>query len=196
MHFNDTSFIYRIMGVDNGSTHMGVVIADLNLRTGQYHIQHVETYRGDRLAKDVIGLSETHSALWARQMMLREAFYHTLVDFEPHAVAVEAPFFMPGRVTTFQALSETMVFIKMAVSDYDPAMPTHLITPGQAKRAVQTKDFTMKKVVIPECVVRLPNITYNEGIDKYGLTEHEYDGIAVAKAHGDLVRKETGYDRS
>lgn len=195
MRFTDESFIYRIMGVDNGTTHMGVVIADLDLRSGDYHIVHAETYRADKMISRLTGVVQRKGALLARQMLLRESFYETLQYFNPHAIAVEVPFFMPGRVTTYKALSETMVFLQMAVEDYNPISVIHPITPGEAKKAVQTKNFTMKKVVIRECVLKLDSVTYSDGIDKYNLTEHEYDAIAVSRAYGEKVRKDVGYVR-
>ncbi|MNJ64267.1 hypothetical protein D3C77_602110 [compost metagenome] len=53
----------------------------------------------------------------------------------------------------------------------------------------------MKKVVIKDCVLAMTNVSYNKDIDKHTLTEHEYDAIAVAVAHGEAIRKATGFLR-
>ncbi|MNO14076.1 Crossover junction endodeoxyribonuclease RuvC [compost metagenome] len=195
MRFNDNSFIYRIMGIDNGSSQLGMVIADLDLRSGQYTVLHADTFVAEKMLGEHTGLVTTHGARWARQNTLRDAVARELRFFNPHAVAVETPFFMPRRVQSFETLTEMMIFIRQAVEDYNPGSDIYRVTPGEAKRAVQSANFTMKKVVIKDCVRSLSNITYKEGIRKDALTEHEYDAIAVIVAHGEAIRKAAGFLR-
>ncbi|MNY36792.1 hypothetical protein D3C86_1713010 [compost metagenome] len=101
---------------------------------------------------------------------------------------------MPRRVQSFETLTEMMIFIRQVVEDYS-GKDIYGISPGAAKRAVQPADFTMKKAVIKDCILKLDNLTWNEGIQMDNLTEHEYDGIAVAMAHGKATRKVTGFVR-
>lgn len=196
MKFNDESFIYRIMGIDNGSSSLGMVIMDLDLREGRYDLIHCDTIVADKALKEHRGSVITHGARWARQNTMKDALATNLRFFNPHAVAVETPFFMPKRVQSFEVLTEMMIFIRQAVADYNPASDIYRVTPGEAKRAVQPAEkFTMKKTVIKDCVLALRNITYRDGIEKHNLTEHEYDAIAVTVAHGQLIRKLAGFLR-
>jgi len=193
MQFNDESFIYRIMGIDNGSSMLGMVVTDLDLRTGLYEVVTAETFVAEKILKDYQGLVSSHGARWARQHALQDAVASALRFFNPHVVAVETPFFMPRRVQSFETLTEMMIFIRLAVEDYGLGSDIIRVTPGQAKRAVQPANFTMKKAVMKDCVLRMENIRYREGIHKDALTEHEYDAIAVAVAHGRDVRSATGF---
>lgn len=195
MQFSDESFIYRIMGIDNGSSQLGMVIADLDLRRGTYHILFKDTFVAEKMLGEYSGLVTTHGARWARQNTLQAALRRELRFHNPHAVAVETPFFMPRRVQSFETLTEMMIFIRQAVEEYNPSSDIYRVTPGEAKRAVQTANFSMKKVVIKDCVLALPFITYNEDIRKDALTEHEYDAIAVIIAHGEAIRKAAGFLR-
>lgn len=195
MRFNDESFIYRIMGIDNGSSSLGMVIMDLNLRTGRYSYVYSETFEAERLLHRHKGIVPTHGARWARQNTLRDSLTVSLKYYNPHSVAVETPFFMPRRVQSFETLTEMMIFIRQAVECHNPSSDIHRVTPGEAKRAVQPKNFTMKKAVIKDCVLSLECIDFPDDVDPTNLTEHEYDAIAVTIAHGERVRKETGYVR-
>jgi Holliday junction resolvasome RuvABC endonuclease subunit len=196
MNFSDESFIYRIMAIDNGSSSLGMVIADLDLRQDTYHIQYANTFLAEKLIDDRAGQLISHGPRWARQNTLRDHIAQELRFHNPHAVAVETPFFMPRRVQSFETLTEMMIFIRQAVEEYNPIADIYRVTPGEAKRAVQpSKDFSMKKAVIKDCVLKLENITYKDGIRKDALSEHEYDAIAVARAHGQAIRKATGFAR-
>jgi len=196
MRFSDESFIYRIMAIDNGSSSLGMVIVELDLRQDMYHVVHTDTFLADKLLNDRAGQVPSHGSRWARQNTLRDCIARELRFHNPHAVAVETPFFMPKRVQSFETLTEMMIFIRQAVEDYNPMSDIYRVSPGEAKRAVQpSKDFSMKKAVIKDCVLQLENITYKEGICKDALSEHEYDAIAVARAHGQAIRKAIGFAR-
>ena len=195
MRFNDEDFIYRIMGIDNGSTALGVTIADLNLRTDHYHVIDSMTLYADKILDSYKGSIETHGNAWARQNTLREALLEELEYYRPHTVAVESPFFMPGRVQSFRVLSEMLIHIRQAVDEYGLLSDIVPISPGQAKKAVQVANFTMKKAVIPDCVRRLDNVSYSENVDVNNLSEHEYDAIAVIMAQGKFTRQATGFAR-
>lgn len=196
MRFRDEDFIYRIMGIDNGSSALGMVVADLDLRQNTYHVQDADTLIAHKLMNRHTGSSLSHGDAWARQNTLHDNLLDALEYHHPHVVAVETPFFMPGRVQSFKVLTEMMVFIRQAVAAYGLDTDVIHVTPGQAKKAVQTDNFTMKKAVIPDCVRRLPNVTYRAGIDHTNLSEHEYDAIAAIIYCGSVVRQQTGYDRT
>lgn len=197
MKYQDDSYIYRIMAIDNGSSMLGMVIVLLDLRLGHYHVVAKETFVAEKLISRHEGAVVSHGARWARQNTLRDCIRRELHYHNPHAVAVETPFFMPRRVQSFETLTEMMIFIRQAVEDHS-GRDIYRVTPGEAKRAVQpakSGKFTMKKVVIKDCVLAMTNISYNEDIDKHTLTEHEYDAIAVAVSHGEAIRKATGFLR-
>lgn len=197
MNYQDDAFIYKIMGIDNGSSMLGMVIVLLDLRLGHYHVVAKDTFVAEKLIGRHEGTVVSHGARWARQNTLQDCVRRELRFHNPHAVAVETPFFMPRRVQSFETLTEMMIFIRQAVEDY-LGRDIYRVTPGEAKRAVQpakSGKFTMKKVVIKDCVLAMPNLSFNEDIDKHTLTEHEYDAIAVAIAHGEAIRKSTGFLR-
>lgn len=196
MKYVDDSFIYKIMAIDNGSSMLGMVIVLLDLRLGHYHVVSKDTFVAEKLLSRHQGSVVTHGARWARQSTLKDCIRRELHYHNPHAVAVETPFFMPRRVQSFETLTEMMIFIRLAVEDHS-GQDIYRVTPGEAKRAVQPAKgtFTMKKVAIKDCVLAMTNISYNKDIDKHNLTEHEYDAIAVAVSHGEAVRKAAGFLR-
>lgn len=192
----DDDYIYRIMGIDNGSSNLGMVVLDLDLRSGVYTLVHSETFLAERIIKNHKGSLTSHSARWVRECTLHDAFADALEEFQPNAVPVENAFFQPGRVTSFETLTEMKVFLRRAVADYDDRMDIILVSPGEAKRAVQPSHFTMKKVVIRDCILAMSDkIRCINGITLNSLTEHEYDGIAVSIFHGETVRKRCGFVR-
>ena len=189
----EEAYIYRTMGIDNGSSNLGLVVIDLDLRSGIYTLVHAETLVAERLIKNHRGSLITHTPRFVRESTLRDVFADRLDEFQPDAVAVENAFFQPGRVTSFETLTEMKVFLREAVIDYDWSMDIILYSPGEAKRAVQPSNFTMKKVVIRDCIIAMGNkIRCVNGTSLDNLTEHEYDGIAVVVCHGEVVRRRTG----
>jgi Holliday junction resolvasome RuvABC endonuclease subunit len=193
MKFTDESFIYRIMGIDNGSSLLGMVIMDLDLRSGCYTFIDRDTFVAEKILGNHRGSAISHGARWARQNALQESVALSLRFHNPHSVAVETPFFMPRRVQSFETLTEMMIFIRQAVAAHNPMSDIIRVSPGEAKRAVQQKNFTMKKAVIKDCVLALTSIVYPEEVDATKFTEHEYDAIAVIIAHGEQVRKRMGF---
>lgn len=191
----DDDYTFRIMGVDNGSSFLGVVIMDLDLRSGVYSLVHAETLDGQRLIHNHRGSLVTYTPRWVRELTLADSFSDLLERFEPDAVPVENAFFQPGRVTSFEVLTEMKVLLRQRVEDYDYSKDIILISPGEAKRAVQPASFTMKKVVIRDCILAMENIRCLNGINLDNLTEHEYDGVAVGVCYGERLRRDTGFVR-
>lgn len=194
MQFTDESFIYRIMGIDNGSSNLGIAVLELDLRHGEYTVLYTRTLIAEKLLRERRICTASHGSRWERQNILKEELSKELWFHNPHNVAVETPFFMPRRVQSFETLTEMMIFIRQAVYDFS-GNDIYGVSPGEAKRAVQTEKFTMKKDAIKDCVLNLNNLIWKEGIHKGNLTEHEYDAIAVARAHGEAIRKATGFLR-
>jgi Holliday junction resolvasome RuvABC endonuclease subunit len=193
MKFSDESFIYRIMGIDNGTSLLGMVIMDLDLRTGRYKYIDRDTLVAEKILGVHLGTSASHGVRWAKCNALYDSISASLRFYNPHSVAVETPFFMPGRVQSFEALTEMMIFIRRAVAEYNPMSDIYRVSPGEAKRAVQRKNFTMKKVVMKDCILALEQVDYPSDIDTTKFTEHEYDAIAVIIAHGEQTRKRLGF---
>lgn len=192
----DDDYIYRMLCIDNGSNFLGTVVLDLDLRTGLYYLIHAETFEGAQLIREEKPYVHTHGARWVRENALRDKFREALFYWCPDAVPVENNFFQPGRVQTFETLAEMKVFLRQAVEEYDDSMDLTLISPGEAKRAVQPTSFTMKKVVIKDCILALKNLIICENnIHLENLTEHEYDGVAVGMCLGERIRRATGFVR-
>lgn len=191
----DDDYYFRLMGIDNGSSNLGMVVIDLDLRTGIYHLLRAQTFVAEKLINNHRGHLQSHSARWARQCTLKDELADALQWWQPDAVPVEDKFFRPGRVQSFEVLTEMMVMIREAVEDYSTGMNIIAISPGEAKRAVQPAGFTMKKAVIQDCVLSLDVIQCSSEIDLRNLTEHEYDAIAVAVCYGERVRRDTGFAR-
>lgn len=194
-NIREDDYFLRIMGIDNGSSNLGAVVIDLDLRTGVYHLLHANTFVAEKLIKNHRGNIISHGARWARQCTLQDSLADLLNWWQPDAVPVEDKFFRPGRVLSFEVLTEMMVKLRDAVEDYCTGMNIVPISPGEAKKAVQPSNFTMKKAVIKDCVLSLPNLKYSNEINLDNLTEHEYDAIAVSIAYGDRVRRDTGFVR-
>jgi hypothetical protein len=194
----DDDYIYRILAIDNGSSNLGEVVLDLDLRSGVYYLRHAQTFVSDRMITNNLHQGEviTHGARWARQCTLEDCVGDSLEVWEPDDVAVESPFFMPRRVQSFEVLTEMMVKIRQAVQRYS-GRNISTVTPGEAKRAVQPRDknFSMKKVVMRDCILRLTNLEIGDDIDINNLSEHEYDAISVGIAFGERVRKACGFVR-
>lgn len=137
---------FTILGVDPGSTTMGIAalrvnIADLAITDASLTTIHALQLDSGRATND--WMLETHSA---RSMRLRELAWmlgqHLVIE-RPLFVVSEAPFFNPRNPNAYQVLVETMKVIENAVYAWNPWRPLYRIETTVAKKAVMPSDSNL-----------------------------------------------------
>lgn len=167
----------NIIGIDPGTTKLGVSIMEICLDTRQILNTQAMTLNGEKLANNY--LLETHYGhRHSRINGMMDSVYQMLVNYQPFAVISEAPFFNPTRPAAFEALVEVIGALRSTVMRYDIFKPLISVDPSSVKNAVGAKGGA-NKVSIKEAVTMLPDINYHDKEEFASLDEHAIDSIAV-----------------
>lgn len=181
----DDSWKFRVLGIDNGTNTVGIVILEHDIRTGISLVTRAETFKADRTSGYLYpDMNFYEDTLVARLKTIQRYMRTVLEDEDPDSVAIETPFARRAFVTSYKALSMSLDYIQTAVYDYRPGLEFVGISPYTAKAAVIPKgsNFKTEKDYIRDCILADPTIVAVDGINLRTLDEHSIDAIAVARA--------------
>lgn len=177
---------YRIVGVDPGSTTLGIAVLDLYLEDFSIELVDARTFNAARGISHYQTVTDFHGDRMARLHSLQDSLYGYLACFRPQGFASESPY-MGRFANAFRALTECLLVIQQTAYVYDPRMRVHLIDPMTVKAAVGivAKGYRNKAALakehVREAVLKLP--LRNPGnFNMEAFDEHSIDAIAVAIA--------------
>lgn len=172
--------LVRVVGIDPGTTFMGVSVLEFDILTMRLHSVRPMTLNGDRLPGSD-WLSTLYCDRTRRLEALRYAMLNLLCNEQPIGVASESPFYNMKRPNAFGALKEALSAIQMAVSEYDWNRPLYLIDPPSVKRAAGAKG-NADKDQMKATLLSHPELGPHLAQYAYCLDEHSIDATAVAYA--------------
>lgn len=179
---------FNIVGIDPGSTTMGV--ASLELDMLDLRILSIETFLiqadaptgGVRLPE---GLLEYYPPRSIRMREITRRLNDAFDHYRPVQIACEAPFYNPRNPNAYGVLVEVVKTVEDAVRAWNPWRPLYRIEATSAKKAVnplnptdaaRIKTIKDSKVRIKEAVRIFPELSF---VDLDKLSEHEIDAIVV-----------------
>ncbi len=169
---------YRILGIDNGSTLIGVTVMDLDLNTGRMMVRSCESFLAMRTAQRYIQYGE-HAARFARMVAIREYVAEVLREWTPDIVLIESPFLNRRMPESFAVLRESLILMKLSIMDDKPGLPIEDVSPRSAKVAAGVDLKRKGKEPVIEAVRKLP-LDYAPGIDIETLGDDAVDSIIIA----------------
>ncbi len=178
-------YICRIIGIDPGSTTLGVTVIEYDIRTMSIVRTYSWTLNAGRLKLNELDI-ETHSERHARIFMLSELLYTTFVKYRPNFIITESPFLKKRFPLAFAVLTEVVYAIRLAVYRYDPFIPLDLVDPPTAKKAVGAKTVkggNQKEPVHAALKLLQDTLHYDETLSTVtfnNLDEHSIDSMAVS----------------
>lgn len=185
IRFDEDAWNYRILGIDNGTNTVGIVMLDHDIRTGVSTVTRAETFKADRTSGTLYpDMDFYEDTLRARLRTIQRYMTTVLEDEDPDSVAIETPFARRAFVSSYKALSMSLDYIQDAVYDYRPGLEFVGISPYTAKAAVIPKgtNFKTEKDFIRTCILAERDIVAAPGINLRDLDEHSIDAISVARA--------------
>lgn len=179
----DDIWICRLLGIDNGTTHVGFTILDYNIRTGKSTIVECEGYSVPRDYKDIReALHFDKGALAARLDMIKHRYLDVLDEFRPNIVGCESPF-SHINIRTYRILLQAMNMFNDATYSHDRSLEFYEVSPGEAKAAVtHTEKYTSKKEGVHLQILSHPDLLNPNGIDLDAIGPDALDSISVAMA--------------
>lgn len=178
----ESGWIYRIMGIDNGSNTVGVVIIDHDLRTGVSTVIYAETLTADKTAYwRYPGRAEARDKMYARLAVIEDFIAEVLEEYDPDIVGCESPF-SHLHVGSYTVLVHSMRSIDDAVYRYSTTLEFAKVPPGRAKKSVcPPKQYKNDKELIRGFILADPTIVAGPDVVLSSLDEHCIDGISVAR---------------
>lgn len=189
MVLTNTPNYVSLIGIDPGSTHLGISIMRVDPTNWTIINTRAKTIHAQKLIDLNSDLVIYHGEKIARIRQLNQKL-STLFAFErPIAVASESPFYSQRRPSAFGVLTEVIDSVREAVYQYNVSMPLTLIDPPTVKKAVGAPGNADKEVV-KRFVKQSPLLNYVGDTPLELLDEHSIDSIAVNFAQFTLLEKQ------
>ncbi len=170
--------LVRVVGIDPGTTNMGVSVLEFDGLTMQITGIAPMTLNGDRLSA-----SSWTAAMYGDRARRLEALKYALLNIlhceQPIGIASESPFYNTKRPNAFGALKEALAAAQQAVCEYDINRPLYLIDPPSVKRAVGAKGNADKDQMAAALITH-PLLGEHLRRHTPYLDEHNLDASAVA----------------
>ena len=177
---------YTILGIDPGSTTLGIAI--LYLAKDTLVITRTEAFTLDatRLS-DFKLLDDRYPDRERRLIALGKSINKVLDSYQPCLVGIEAPFFNRRKPSAYAVLVETLYRLRLSLYQYDLNLPILEIDPPTAKRAIGVRRLKAKerrrlklttKDLVREALEPIKALNVSTELDL--LDEHSLDAIAVA----------------
>jgi len=179
LHLPGSSPIVTIVGIDPGTSTLGVAILFVNIETQKIELSIAWTLNGNKLSGKDSWTEEMHGGRYSRIAALEENLLQIFNYYQPLIIVSESPFINNRFPQAGIALTEVVVAIRRAVVTYDPWRELHVIDPPTIKKAVNAAGNATKEVM-KEKVMELTDLNYNGMIPLVQLDEHSIDALSVA----------------
>lgn len=173
------SRVASIVGIDPGSTTLGVAIIRFDCYTYQIVSTRAFTVKAAKLSKESWA-TEVHGERLGRINAIEEKLYWIFRDVEPFQVVSESPFYSFKHPNAYGVLMEVITAIRNALMRYDLWKELHLIDPPSVKNAVGAKGNAGKDEVRAKVLGLAPTLRFVGPVPMEELDEHSFDSIGVA----------------
>lgn len=174
----DKDYTTCIIGIDPGSTNLGVGIIYFNTHTLEIIGNEAFTFNADKLNGNE-WLIDNHGDRVQRIYRHRDNLITLFNRLNPLVVVSESPFInmrMPGA---YGALTEVVYAIRQAVIEYNINTPFYLIEPSNVKKAIGAMG-NAKKDIIKLCLLNNVVLRKTALLNLEQLDEHSVDALCVA----------------
>lgn len=185
----DTSRVGRIVGIDPGTTTMGLSLIEYDLDTLIIQRSCAYTLNAGRMPLSELDVL-SHSERYARIFELMDILYKLFVQIQPHHVISESAFMSRRMPTAYGALSEVIFAVRLALRRYDPGIPLDLIDPPSAKRAVGASGKAKKDEVHTAIKKLVDDLCFDSQYSAAifdNLDEHSVDALAIAYSKWSMI---------
>ncbi len=186
-HLRDDAEPYRIVGIDPGTSTLGIAVIDVDLITAQLTVRDARTMHASRLSQYRKSYSEVYGDRFARLSGLEEALVDYFVQRAPHAIISESPY-LGRHAATYAALTECMTTICRAVCRYSDRIPLVTVDPARAKARLKVSGKSGDKELMRQAILGLTDLQNPDRLDLTVRDEHSIDALAIAYYHACTVR--------
>lgn len=182
-----SSSIASIIGIDPGSSNLGIGIIYYDVKTFQIVGSKAFTLNGAKLGKGS-WVTKIHGDRAGRINALGEALLQVILNEEGVTDIVSESPFMSRFAQAFASLTEVVAEVRRVIINHFPWLTLHLIDPPSVKNAVGAKGNADKDEV-KTAISNLPGFVYNDPDEFMFLDEHSTDALAVAYSRYKVLKE-------
>ena len=179
MPANSDSF-GSILGIDPGTTNIGVSIIKVNLDTLEIDSSIAWSINGAKLIDKDLWSTNLFGERYSRINALGNSLLEIFRYYNPVIIASESPFINSRFPASGLALTEMICSIRKAIFEYDIWKDLKLIPPSTVKNGVDAAGGAGKDVMKDKLRALLPILKYRGEIPFELLDEHAIDAMSVA----------------
>jgi Holliday junction resolvasome RuvABC endonuclease subunit len=176
----DSTDITCIIGIDPGSSKLGVAIIYFDFTKMEIVSSDAWTLTGVKLMGKDTWLEEVHGERVARIRAMEEELGRIFSRVRPLLITAESPFFNSKFPAAYGVLVEVICSIRRAIINYDRWKELRLLPPSIVKNAVNVGGGKGKEVVRDGVLALSDKLKYNGTTPLQLLDEHSIDALAVA----------------
>lgn len=170
---------YRILGIDPGTSTLGVSVLDFEIETSNVQLVHIVTLDARKEIKNYQTTCELYGERFAKLMIHEKNIYNLIVRYEPNCIISESPYM--GRFPqAFAALTQCLLMLSNVTYRYNSEIPFELVDPPTVKKAVGAKPKGSNKDPVKEGLFNIARIEGWDPNEIERLDEHSVDATAVA----------------
>lgn len=177
-----------LLSIDPGTTFCGIAIS--HMEDSQLVIKYTESISINHLPKTLEDKADylKYGARFWRIKKIIDAINVIVPNFDIDHIAIEGPFFNPGRPQAYAALVEVIYAIKSSVA-YPNKLSTIIVEPLLVKKHFAHKHMAKKEDMMTALSSRLLDESISMSVLSSTLSEHEVDAVAVAFCYFHLIKE-------
>lgn len=175
----DDTAPFRVVGIDPGTTNVGLSVIDVDLSNGGLTVADTRTIDASKMIRGHGRMIDVYGNRFARLNALEDAMVEHFQEWQPHTVISESPFFNPRRPNAYAALVEAVSYVQRAVHRYNDAIPLCTIDPSSAKKNAGVNGKSSDKTLVNKALPKL-KLFNPYGFDYAALDEHSADSLIIA----------------
>ena len=173
---------YRIVGIDPGTTTLGISCLGFCLESGYFNLISSKTLNASKEPGRRPMLAQYQGDLYARLRALEDMLVEAFEALKPDAVVVETPFYNPRRPGAFAPLVSIFLTIQNALVRYNPMLSVLKVDPAKSKARLGVSGSSSDKSLVRDALARHLKDADPEGRIMQ-LDEHSSDSLAAAYYH-------------
>jgi len=162
--------ISHILALDPGLVSTGVAIGNIDSNT--LELKEVDTRTVELEFLENMILPEHGNVRDQRLLGFRNWLVSLIEEYDIITVGYETPFYDRRKPNAHESLVEVCMSIRMAVCEYNPAIPIHGFSPAAVKRGIGLKGNAKKEEVERRVRELYPDLVRN-------ISQHEADAVGV-----------------
>lgn len=190
-NLSDTRTI-KIMGIDPGTTNMGIGIIVANIDNLEIISSNGYTLNSERNRENSQYIPADGDDVYLRLMALDVALSRAIASECPDEFAMESPFMNPKRPQAYSPLVQCLTMIKAAIKRYRYTATPWFIPPSNVKNAVGAKGNCNKEIVRDLILSKENELKFSGMVGLGFQSEHVHDGLSIAYGRLHALKLERG----